>query len=275
MPDYPFVPAYHRYGRRRGPVNAFVVHMAEGGGTVGFLSRPNARGVSVHYVVEYTGRIVRMLMESEASGSINPNDLRTTEGPAPYGATVRKGVMGDWDHDPNSAVITCEVEGFARTGPTEAQSRGLVRLVDDVRSRYPMMGLLGHRDFQDYKPCPGGLIDWRSLGGHGPAGGMEDDPMDPFPIGVDRKLVTVRPGAQLYNLDLGTEDAPTVAKAEDAESMYTYRTGGVTYRVVVIPTGGVRHLWLVKPTDIVSADPIPPPDPAEAEVLPAGLYRVP
>jgi hypothetical protein len=168
--SYPFVQAANDYGPRKGPVRAFVVHMAEGGGTVGFLSRPNTRGVSVHYVIEYSGRIVQMLREDRASGSINPRDLRKTEGPDPYGATVRKAVMGSWDLDPNSAVISLEIEGFAAAGPNDPQMAALWHLVDDVRSRYPTMGLLGHRDFQDYKACPGGHIPWSILGGHGLAG---------------------------------------------------------------------------------------------------------
>ena len=164
---YAFIPAAAQYGTRKGPVMAFVVHMAEGGGTVSFLSKPNPRNVSVHYVIEYSGRIVQMVRESDATGSINPADLRTTDDPAVYGATIRKAVMGAWDHDPNSAIITTEIEGFAMAGPNATQRASLKLLVEDVRSRYPTMGLLGHRDFQDYKPCPGKLIAWPDLGGHG------------------------------------------------------------------------------------------------------------
>lgn len=171
MSSYPFVQAYHDYGRRRGPVLAFVVHMAEGGGTVGYLSRDASRGVSVHYVIEYSGRIVQMLREDHASGSIDPTKLRTTNGPAPYGATVRRSVMRGWDSDPNSAVISLEIEGFAKDGPNAKQLIALGRLVADVRSRYPGIGLLGHRDFADYKACPGAKIPWAQLGGHGPATG--------------------------------------------------------------------------------------------------------
>ena len=164
---YPFVAANAQYGTRKGPVKAFVVHMAEGGGTVGFLAKPNPRNVSVHYVIERTGRIVQMVRESDATGSINPNDLRTTDDPSTFGATVRKAVMGEWDRDPNAATITVEVEGFAASGPNTAQHGSLQTLVSDVRSRFPSMGLLGHRDFQDYKACPGKLINWTALGGHG------------------------------------------------------------------------------------------------------------
>jgi hypothetical protein len=167
---YPFVKAYAQYGRRKGPVKAFVVHMAEGGNTVAYLAKANPRNVSVHYVIERTGRIVQMVPESDASGSINPNDLRLTDdSDGFYGVTAAKAVMGEWWRDPNAAAITLEIEGFAAYGPNAAQSASLRVLVDDVRSRFPSMGLLGHRDFTSRKACPGKLIHWDELGGHGPA----------------------------------------------------------------------------------------------------------
>ena len=168
---YPFVQAHNDYGLRKGPVRAFVIHMAEGGGTVGYLDTNGTappRGVSVHYVIERTGRIVQMLLETHTSGSINPQDIRTTDdADGFYGVTDAKAVMGAWWGDPNSAVISVEVEGYAATGPSPVQATALVRLVNDVRSRYPGIGLLGHRDFADYKACPGKHIDWHALGGHG------------------------------------------------------------------------------------------------------------
>ena len=171
--SYPFVPAFVQLGPRKGPVRAFVIHMAEGGGTVGFLSRPNPRGVSVHYVIESTGRIVQMVAESQATGSINPNDLRTsTDADGFYGFKTAKRTMGEWWSDPNSATITLEMEGFASAGPNARQRIALAELVDDVRSRFPHMGLLGHRDFTSRKACPGSHIPWSAIGGHGPY--MED-----------------------------------------------------------------------------------------------------
>lgn len=198
MSVYPFVASAAKYGTRKGPVKAFVVHMAEGGSTVGFLSRPNARGVSVHYVIETSGRIVQMTKETMATGSINPNDLRTTDDAETYGATARRRVMGGWDHDPNSAVISCEIEGFAKTGPNAAEHGSLKALIADVRSRYPDMGLLGHRDFQDYKACPGKLIHWADLGGHGPAIANEEEP------------VRIHWGIENWRLDKGPNRVTTI-----------------------------------------------------------------
>jgi hypothetical protein len=170
---YPFIPAFYDFGPRPGPARAFVVHMAEGGGTVGYLAKAQPNRVSVHYVIERTGRIVQMLKEDRISGSINPNDLRTSNDtypmPYPFGVTTAKAVLGDMWRDPNRAVISLEIEGFAATGPNGSQAGSLKTLVNDVRSRHPGMGLLGHRDFADYKACPGKLIPWTDIGGHGPA----------------------------------------------------------------------------------------------------------
>jgi hypothetical protein len=273
---YRFVQAYYDYGARVGPTLAFVIHMAEGGGTVGYLSHQTPRGVSVHYVVEYDGEIVQMLRENRVSGSINPNDLRTSDGPSPYGASVARAVLGTWYRNPNQAVITVEVEGFAKDGPNAAQRAALKRLISDVRSRYPKIGLLGHRDFQDYKACPGGKIPWADLGGHGPSDATEESDMRPFPVGLDPRLVTIRPGAQLLNLDLSTQDAPTFSGGSPKPSRYTYRTGNVTYRVVEVATGGAVHLWLLKPSDVLDMDPLPVPTPTPVTAIPLapGIYQV-
>lgn len=171
---FPFVPAYYRLGRRRAPALAFVVHMAEGGGTVGYLSRPNPNRVSVHFVIERSGRIVQMLPLGEVSGSINPSRLRMTNDPpftgyngerVTYGIAPRRAVLGaTWDRDPNHAIITVEVEGFARYGPNADQRVSLVRLYRFVVGELPTIrGNLAHRDFQSYKACPGKLIPWRNM----------------------------------------------------------------------------------------------------------------
>ena len=276
---YVFVPAFHRYGIRKGPVQAFCVHMAEGGGTVGFLSRPNANGVSVHYVVEYSGRIVQMLHEREASGSINPNDLRSTDGPPPYGATVRREVMGAWDHDPNSALISCEVEGFAATGPNAKQQLALARLVRDVRSRVPAMGLLGHRDFQDYKACPGAHIPWTLLGGHGPHGQTEGASMavQITTQPVYSHVLPVQKGEAFYG-DAGLTDQ--LGAMSTAQKVPYLGPGiGGSSRAVIVVTGTAYDDGTPRPTQVfvrreAGTPEALPPAPDQPVVLAPGVYRV-
>lgn len=195
---YPFVAGID-YGPRKGPALAFCIHMAEGGNTVNFLKASNTppRGVSVHYVIETTGRIVQMVKETSASGSINPNELRTDDDPDRfYGVTARQAVMGAWDYDPNSAVLSVEIEGFAAVGPNAAQHGSLKALVADIRSRYPDIRLLGHRDFTNTKACPGKLIHWSDLGGHGEEPMKDIDVSDATP-----KIVDVPKGAKILNPD--------------------------------------------------------------------------
>jgi len=174
MASFPFVASFYRLGQRQAPALAFVVHMAEGGGTVGYLSRANTNHVSVHFVIERSGRTVQMLPLGEISGSINPGKLRADNDPpftgynderVTYGRGPRLQVLGvTWDRNPNHAIITVEVEGFARNGPNADQRVALVKLYRYLVTKLPTIrGVLGHRDFQNYKACPGKLILWRNM----------------------------------------------------------------------------------------------------------------
>ena len=151
-----------------------AIHMAEGGGTVEYLradTSPPARGVSVHFVCRYTGELVQMLRFTDTSGSINPRDLRTTD-ESYYGISHVKKVLGDGWADPNRYVISIEIEGFASKGPNPAQVTALRAWSADMRRQLPSLrGSLGHRDFQDYKGCPGTTAAIKQVfadsGGHG------------------------------------------------------------------------------------------------------------
>ena len=175
---YAYVPAYYNIGAARGPRLAVVWHMAEGGGTVGYLSRQNPNGVSVHYVIEYRGRIVQMLNESRMHTSIrikHPSGAHairhTNDADGFYGQAAAVAVMGKWADvhtslGPNHASIGVEIEGFAADGPNAKQRPAMAALFADLRTRYPFIRSLGHRDF-NLKACPGRKIPWDAVGGHG------------------------------------------------------------------------------------------------------------
>lgn len=187
---FPFTPSHVDLGPAKGPRLAIAWHMAEGGGTVGFLAKANPHGVSVHFVIEGSGRIVQMLALERMHTSIrirNKNGtlaLRSTDDPAgspvAYGVTARRAVMGEWADvattlGPNHATIGVEVEGFAAAGPSATQRAAAVALANEMRAAFPSLrGHLGHRDF-NIKGCPGGLFPFAALGGHALAGLVEDD----------------------------------------------------------------------------------------------------
>lgn len=173
--SYPFVQAmYHGPAGSFRELRAVTVHMAEGGGTVSWLTHPSNANSS-HFVIEYSGRIVQMVRDDEYDYSLHIARPYGPPGPGDYGIyslDVAKAVLGDGIGDPNRYMYAVELEGFAAAGPNAAQVASLAALIADLRGRYPSLrGNLAHRDFQSYKDCPGGHIPWASLGGHGLYGG--------------------------------------------------------------------------------------------------------
>jgi hypothetical protein len=145
---YPFVQAATDLGLRSGPILGVNCHMAEGGGTVGFLSRPNRDGVSVHYVIEYSGRVVQMLLESHMQTAIRIHNtdgsyaIRQDDEANGYGHTIAVAVLGAWADThttggPNNATIGIEVEGYAGTAPAGADPRANPTAVRTTRRWRP------------------------------------------------------------------------------------------------------------------------------------------
>lgn len=217
LPGYPYVDSKYHYGAAKMNALGVVAHMAEGGATVGFLSRTGSvsTGVSVHFVIEYNGRVVQMLGLEEAGGSIRVSAIRKDNDQNGYGRAVAVSVLGlAGANDPNSCTIQVEMEGFARTGPNAAQRASWAKLVDDLRrwtavARLKLRGALGHRDFANYKACPGtSAAIWAcftAVGGHGRFGAAPVEvKVDSFPIFEDTYpewFGQLKPGEWLYDND--------------------------------------------------------------------------
>jgi hypothetical protein len=268
-------PAAKDYGSRAGwPTLAVTWHMAEGKNVAQYLSRDPLRGVSVHYTVEQEtdrwqdGEIVRCLPEDRISGSINPRTIRRTDDPGGYfGASHAKVALGSWwpETSPNCLVISVEVAGFAKDGPTEAQQRSMVALSDELKARYPKAVPLGHRDWQDVKACPGrtGAMKaaFAAMGGHGTSyTEVRDVSTRDY---VSRRICTVRDDAKLFDypggLPIGTVDPPLIR-----DYLGTDRSGDYAL-VGSVLDGKPRTAWVrVKAVSDIRAAPIPSPDCAAA-----------
>lgn len=180
IPDR-YVASRYDLGPARGPRAGILWHMAEGFGTVAYLANDPARGVSVHYVVEQTGRVTQMLPLDHMHSSVDPSSIRETDDDPytwheleiRYGRTAAAAVLGDWrtpvngSGGPNHASIGIEVEGFAADGPNDAQLPAIAELAGFLEGVFPSSRPLGHRDLQDYKACPGHRFPWELVGGHG------------------------------------------------------------------------------------------------------------
>lgn len=254
---YPFVAAYHDYGPALGPRLGITWHMAQGGGTVSYLAKPNPNGVAVHFVIERDGDIIQMLRLDHANGSIRPTAIRTTNDkpyfwagvPVTYGAATAKAVLGSWWSDPNSATIGVECEGFAADGPNAAQTTSMDWLWRDLAERFPGIRSLAHRDFADYKSCPGRLVPWDRVGGHGPEADMS-------PLRITNATladVDLTVGDQLHNPD--GSPLVKVSVASTKRSPYGVTIGTTGYRVVPVSTGGETVMALV-PVAAVTIRPV-------------------
>jgi hypothetical protein len=113
----------------------------------------------------------QMLDLDEVSGSINPYTLRTNNDPnGKFGAKHAKHALGGWWSNPNHAVITVEAAGFQKDGPNPKQVETIQKLFSFLVKKYPRIIPLGHRDFQNVKPCPGQKFFnavYHTIGGHG------------------------------------------------------------------------------------------------------------
>lgn len=262
-------------------VRGIVVHMAEGGGTVSWLTRPD--GNSSHYVVEYDGRIVQMVRESWWAGSINPTLLRKTDDSTfksfqgesvTYGRTAAVHALGTTAaNDPNRYVIAIETEGFAATGPNAAQRAALSRLVADIRRRRGKpLPVLGHRDFQSYKACPGKRIPWLDYGGHAvksdvgavlPDTGTSpsEDPMQQFAVYTTPREVTIPKGTVLYDNDALAASSGNIIVDPARDMPYVGTLSSEVGMVGYIPTGDVpssTHVYFVKLAVLGAFRPIEP-----------------
>ena len=218
-------PAARDYGSRtRYPTLAVVWHVAEGRDVAQYLSRDPTRGVSVHYTVEQAtdrwrdGEVVRCLPEQRISGSVNPDTIRTSDGPY-FGARHAKDALGRSWRNPNVAVISVEVAGRAAEGPTVAQVGSMVALFWELERRWPGIVPLGHADLQSVKPCPGTSPRMKrafsEMGGHGLAfeADNEEGPMSTVGYQSDQ-VCDVREGTDLF-------DAPSGRKIGDVGAPLT------------------------------------------------------
>jgi hypothetical protein len=247
-------PAAKDYGSRdRWPTLAVVWHMAEGTSVAQYLARDPLRGVSVHYTVEQEtdrwkdGEVVRCLPEDRISGSVNPRTIRRTDDPdGYYGASHAKAALGSWwpETSPNCLVISVEVAGFAKDGPTEAQQRAMVALWDELKRRYPKAIPLGHRDWQDVKACPGRTAGikaaFAAMGGHGTSySEVRDVSTRDY---VSGRICSVRDDAKLFDypggLAIGTVDPPL-----DRDYLGTDRSGDFALIGSVLD-GKPRTAWV-------------------------------
>lgn len=206
---YDFVHATHDYGESPVPKGGIVFHLAEGCDPLSYLAGDNViRGVSAHFVIQPTGRVVQMLRLDHTSGSIKASDVRTTTDPdGDYGRRYTRYLPDDiLEGKVNQRTISVEMAGFARkgwscdgesypAGPNIKQVATAIELVHKLRTKYARpIGVNVHRDFADYKACPGDAKGIRRLlddTGHGREG-VALPPPEPVPDACELALAAAK-----------------------------------------------------------------------------------
>lgn len=264
-------PAARDYGPRdRWPTLAVVWHMAEGRNVAQYLSHAPLRGVSVHYTVEQAtdrwqdGEVVRCLPEDRISGSIDPRTVRRgDDADGYYGASHARAAIGRYwpATSPNCLVISVEVAGRAKHGPTAAQQRSMVALWDELKARYPKAIPLGHRDWQDVKRCTGKTAAMKAafsgMGGHGTS--YSEVRFVSTRDYVPGRICTVRYDTKLYDYPGGLAIV-TVDPPLDRDHLGTDRSGAYALIGSVLD-GKPRTAWvLAKAVSKVRPAPTTVPD---------------
>jgi len=159
------------------------------------------------------------------------------------------------------AVISVEVAGRAKDGPTKRQVAAMVELFEDIDRRYGRVIPLGHRDFQQVKPCPGrtGAMRraFREMGGHGKDFDSETERRFMSTRGfVPGQVCDVAEGARLFNYPGGKAIGKT--ESDVARQLLGYSPNGRDFALVATDLGTGRTAWVrasqvanVRPGDVV------------------------
>lgn len=253
MPDVRYRQARYDFGPRSlSDILGLNWHMAESapGGCVScYLAGNPARGVSANFVVEDTGEIVQCLGTDRIPGTVNPNDIRTTDdADGFYGISTAKAVLGEKWFSPNRYQITVEVGGKASVGPNAEQAASILELRDWCYATHVnLRGQTGHRDFTSRKACPGKLgifrVPWPELH-HGlwQPGEEPDDVKAVIPVtDTNPQWVTASKGAQIFAFTEKSSQLEPVTTLSADSTLYSPFGRGADWYAVRVSTGATDY----------------------------------
>lgn len=245
-------------------VRGIAWHFAEGGGTDIWLCRKDGKQGrnSSHLVLKYDGTLRQIVSLEDASWSLHVDRPFGPPGIGDYGIFTLDAVRaaGISTVYPLPWIIAIEIEGFAKDGPNAAQRYTIARLATYLERLFPKAVHLGHRDFQNYKPCPGGrlfgtlLPHARRLTATPPqtetdmaatittesgATVWTADPTDWYDLDNKTKIASARPGVRgRYSpYGVGTRRAIIVTRADGSRGVVLVNTTRVEPITTTAPTG--------------------------------------
>ncbi len=138
---------YRRADRPRN-IEAIIVHSSynalgpDSFSIAGVLREYRGAGVSPHYIIDRSGTIYRLVPDKDIAYQAGKSRL-------PDGKT-----------DVNEVSIGIEIVNTIHDSPTEAQYVSLAKLVDCLKSKYPVRYVLGHKDIAPGRKTDPWNFDW-------------------------------------------------------------------------------------------------------------------
>lgn len=184
-------------------VRGFAWHFAQGGGTDDWLTRTDgAQGSnSCHIVIKYDGSIRQLVKFSDSSWSLHWNTAGSYTDFGIFSIPKTRLIINS-DY-PLRYLIAMEVEGYWDIGPNLEQKKTILLLAEALEDLFPKAVHMGHRDFQDYKACPGPSLFTGLLPHHSRLDRQEGNAIMGLPLTLPSKAsagtVTLPKGTKALN----------------------------------------------------------------------------
>ncbi|CAF2935702.1 unnamed protein product [Rotaria sp. Silwood2] len=143
-------------GRQGHAITCLVLHGTAGGGTIEWFQNPTSK-VSAHYVVGQDGSVTQMVSEDDTAWHNASNTLRLQHSKSIILGVVTTNSQFYGRANPNLWCIGIEFSRNVQNNNVmpEAQIQAGIKLVANIKRRYPGINIYTHDQFNVGRTCPG------------------------------------------------------------------------------------------------------------------------